>query len=95
MPTGERLFLERMKFRLSVHAQEQLADRKLPFRLLQIVLEHPQQIVEENGIKIYQSQFDRDGKLQLFRLFVNDSVDPVVVVTIYVTSKISKYWRSL
>lgn len=94
MPSGERLSLKRMKFRLSIHAQEQLADRRLPFQLLQIVLENPQQIIEEDGIKIYQSQFDRDGKLQLFRVFVDDSFDPVVVVTIYVTSKIAKYWRS-
>lgn len=80
-----------MNFRLSIHAQKQLADRNLPLQLLQIILENPQQVVEEGEIKVYQSQFDRGGKLQLIRVFVNDSLDPAVVVTMYVTSQINKF----
>jgi hypothetical protein len=83
-----------MDFNLSSHAQEQLADRSIPFFLLEFVLNQPQQIYEEDGVQVYQSQFDRSGKVQLLRVYVNASVEPAVVVTIYVTSKIEKYWRS-
>ncbi|MBE9193655.1 DUF4258 domain-containing protein [Gloeocapsopsis crepidinum LEGE 06123] len=80
-----------MNFALTTHAQEQLAKRKLPLFLLLTVIEHPQQEFEEDGVKVYQSQFNYNGKTQLFRVFVNDSVDPMLVITIYVTSKIDKY----
>ena len=82
-----------MNFKLSFHAQEQLATRALPLYLVEMVLENPQQIVESEDARVYQSQFDYNGKMQLLRVVVNDQVDPMVVVTIYVTSKIDKYWR--
>lgn len=34
------------------------------------------------------------AKQYLLRVVVNDVVDPAVVVTVYRTSKIAKYWRS-
>jgi len=34
------------------------------------------------------------GKIFLLRVVVVDSVEPAVVVTVYRTSKINKYWRS-
>lgn len=82
-----------MRYRLSLHAQAQIEQRKLPLQLVQIVLESPQQIVESDGAKVYQSQFDYNNKTQLLRVVVNDRADPALVITIYVTSKISKYWR--
>lgn len=82
-----------MNFTLTIHTQERLQERKLPFYLLQLVIEAPEQVVEEKGVKIYQSRFEYNGKTQLLRAVVDDSVCPVVVVTIYVTSKIKKYWR--
>ena len=33
------------------------------------------------------------GKDYLVRAIVNDTVDPAKVITVYKTSKISKYWR--
>ncbi|MCG9889848.1 MAG: DUF4258 domain-containing protein [Thermosynechococcaceae cyanobacterium MS004] len=83
-----------MDFKLSSYAQKQLADRGIPFFLLEFVLNQPQQIYEEDVVQVYQSQFDRSGKVQLLRGYVNASVEPAVVVTIYVTSKIEKYWRT-
>ncbi|HUJ72373.1 MAG TPA: hypothetical protein VLZ30_09015 [Verrucomicrobiae bacterium] len=42
----------------------------------------------------YQSLVDFAGKSYLLRLFVNETVDPAVVATLYRTSKIKKYWRT-
>ncbi|MBV8883859.1 MAG: DUF4258 domain-containing protein [Chroococcidiopsidaceae cyanobacterium CP_BM_RX_35] len=44
-----------MNFILSLHAQQQMAERQIPVELVQSVLEHPEQIVEEKGMKVYQS----------------------------------------
>lgn len=54
----------------------------------------PEQVVlDEYGGTVYQSKFvGGNGKTYLIRAFVNDSVEPVVVKTIYITSKVDKYW---
>lgn len=70
-----------------------MADRQIPFYLLQMVLERPQQNLEDDGLTVYQSQVTVNNKTQLLRVFVNDSVTPMIVVTVYLTSKIDKYWR--
>jgi hypothetical protein len=85
-----------VNFRLSSHAREELGRRQIPEALLDSVLRHPEQIVGGYaGARVYQSQLDfADGKKYLLRAVVNESVDPAVVVTVYRTSKIAKYWRS-
>lgn len=85
-----------MKFRLSRHALEELERRGIPRDLLEKVLQNPQQVLpEREGKKIYQSQVEFDGGgLFLLRAIVNDEAEPAVVVTVYRTSKIEKYWRS-
>ncbi len=84
-----------MKFILSHHAQLEMVRRRIPFDLLEPMLQRPEQIVpEKRGRKGYQSRVDfGDGKLFLLRAIVEDAVDPANVVTVYRTSKISKYWR--
>jgi len=85
-----------MRFVLSRHAQQEVQRRAIPLALLDSALQQPQQIiVEPNGKKIYQSQLAFDhGKIFLLRAIVADDVDPAIVVTVYRTSKISKYWRT-
>ena len=84
-----------MTFTLSHHARKEMVRRAIPFDMLESVLQHPQQIVPERaGRKAYQSQLDfGDGKIFLLRAIVDDNVDPAIVVTVYRTSKIGKYWR--
>lgn len=49
--------------------------------------------VVERTFTIYQSQLDFDtGKLYLIRVFINTTLDPAIVVTVYRTSQIQKYW---
>ena len=84
-----------MKYILSKHAEQELLRRAIPRPLLDSVLEHPQQIVPGyGGRKVCQSQLDfGSGKVLLLRAIVDERVMPPVVVTIYRTSKIAKYWK--
>lgn len=84
-----------MKYKISRHAEEEIKRRKIPREFVDSVLEKPQQIIDEYGNKkAYQSQIDfGQGKIYLLRVIVNESVDPKVVVTVYRTNKVKKYWR--
>ena len=43
---------------------------------------------------MYQSQIElRPGRMFLVRAIVAEDADPPVVVTVYRTRKIAKYWR--
>jgi hypothetical protein len=57
--------------------------------------DNPQQIVAGRvWLKVYQSQLISDaGKVYLIRVVVADDKIPPVVVTVYRTSKVTKYWR--
>ena len=85
-----------MKFRISNHAREEMERRRIPLALLESVLDSPQQVIlEKGGKKAYQSKVDfGDGKIFLLRAIVDENADPAVVVTVYRTSKIEKYWRT-
>ncbi|NET57458.1 MAG: DUF4258 domain-containing protein [Symploca sp. SIO2E6] len=84
-----------MTYQLSLHAQEQLEKRKIPLSIINSVINSPQQIILQlDGTKVYQSQLDfGSGKTYLLRIIINDDVDPMLVVTVYKTSQINKYWR--
>ncbi len=84
-----------MKYELSEHVKEELSLRQIPRELLESVLEHPQQIVSEHGNrKAYQSQLDfGGGKMFLLRAIVDDSVEPALIVTVYRTKRIKRYWN--
>jgi hypothetical protein len=83
-----------VQFRLTTHAQEELARRSIPPLLLDAVLAAPQQVVPAyGGRKAYQSQLDfGGGRMFLLRAIVDDRVDPALVITVYRTTKIAKYW---
>ncbi|HYT92566.1 MAG TPA: DUF4258 domain-containing protein [Gemmataceae bacterium] len=84
-----------MSFRYSRHALEEMARRGISQAQADDVLANPQQIVDTpDGKKAYQSQVDfGSGRLFLLRVIVAEDVDPNLVVTVYRTSKLSKYWR--
>jgi len=84
-----------MRFKLSNHALEEMERRGIPREMLERVLDNPQQVVDEReGKKAYQSQIDfGGGKMYLLRAIVNDALDPAVVITVYRTRNIPKYWR--
>ena len=84
-----------MRCRLSTHAKEEIERRKIPQAWVESVLERPDQVVPERGVlKVYQSKWDIGGRIFLVRVIVDDGVDPAVVVTVYRTTKIEKYWKN-
>jgi hypothetical protein len=84
-----------VKYKLSRHARLEMERRGIPLDLLEQVLLYPQQIVPETrDKKAYQSIIDFSaGKKFLVRAIVADEHDPPIVITVYRTSKIHKYWR--
>jgi Domain of unknown function (DUF4258) len=84
-----------MTYKISRHAQIEMERRQISLSLVESVLDNPQQIIlEREGRKVYQSKVDfGNGKFFLLRVIVADDIDPKVVITVYRTSKIEKYWR--
>jgi hypothetical protein len=84
-----------MSFRLSRHAREEMIRRQIPSEWVDALLDVPEQTIEQpGGTEIRQSRFTtRDGKMYLVRAVVATAKQPAVVVTVYRTSKIEKYWK--
>jgi hypothetical protein len=84
-----------LKYRFSRHAREEMERRSIPAEIVESVLQEPQQVIEHpGGKKIYQSIVEfQEGKTFLVRVFVAEEGDIPVVVTVYRTSKVQKYWR--
>ncbi len=87
-----------MNFRLSHHAEWEMTRRGIRLALVQAVMEHPEQrLADESspGRWIYQSRLRfEDGKMYLLRVVVAEDEQPPVIITVYRTSKIEKYWSS-
>lgn len=85
-----------MDFYITHHAEQELKRRDIPRGFLDQVLHSPQQVVDErDGRRAYQSQIEfANGKIYLVRAIVDEKSEPSVVVTVYRTSRISKYWRA-
>lgn len=83
-----------IEFRITHHAKEEMARRQIPESIVEQMLRAPEQIgVERGGRKAYQSRVEIAGKIYLVRAIVEDWAQPGVVVTVYRTSNIAKYWR--
>lgn len=83
-----------MSFYISRHAEEERERRNIPPEVLEAVLQNPQQIVQDKDKKAYQSQIQfENGKTYLVRAIVADNTNPAIVITVYRTSQIARYWR--
>jgi Domain of unknown function (DUF4258) len=79
----------------SNHALQEMTRRNILRTVVERVLDSPEQIVpgEENRT-IYQSRLDNEeGGVYLIRVIVDIDRDPPLVITVYRTSKVQKYWR--
>jgi len=86
-----------MNFIFSKHAEEQLVRRSLERSVVEAVVLNPDQVVgDENDedITIYQSIVKESDTVFLYRVFVSTKVQPNVIVTLYKTTKINKYYES-
>jgi hypothetical protein len=80
-----------MNFVFSKHALEQMKLRNIPKNVVEKILSNPEQIKNEQGKKVYQSIVE-NGKY-LIRIFVNHKKNPKLIITVYKTSKITKYYE--
>ncbi len=83
-----------MNYRISRHAEEELIIRSISRSVLDQVLGVPDQIIEcAGGRSVYQSKILMEGRTFLVRVVLAHDVEPNLVVTVYRTTKIEKYWR--
>jgi len=81
----------------SKHAQEQMNRRNIDRETVLSTVSQPDQTIlddEDPAIVICQSIIKEDNQMFLLRIFVNKNKRPNVVVTLYKTTKISKYYES-
>ena len=81
--------------RFSNHARAEAIRRDIPAEVIEQVLRSPEQTVPEHGgLAARQSRVEFEGKRYLVRVVVAEQPEAFVVVTVYRTSRIGKYWRS-
>jgi Domain of unknown function (DUF4258) len=84
-----------VKPELSNHVQQEMDRRGIPLAVVESVLAAPAQKVPEHGdVVCYQSKVEINQKPYVVRVMVNETARPPKVVTVYRTSKISKYWKA-
>ncbi|MBF2096965.1 MAG: DUF4258 domain-containing protein [Gloeomargaritaceae cyanobacterium C42_A2020_066] len=84
------------QYSLTEDALTQMARRHIDPDLVKQVLAAPEQTeLDREGREIYQSRFEKDEppRTYLLRVFVDVDRTPPEVVTVYLTSKVKKYWR--
>ena len=85
-----------MSFHISQHAAAELRRRGIPQSMLDAVLAALEQRIPAHGtIVCYQSRVTINNKFYLVRAMVNETKQPPVVVTVYRTSRINKYWSRI
>ena len=86
----------KMSFVFSNHAIEQMKRRGIKREDVEMTMLHPDQILMEEdnpAIATYQSLTNENGRVFLLRIIVNTAKDPNVIVTLYRTSKVQKYYQ--
>lgn len=76
---------------LSKHAKEQLALRRIDEKIVWKILSENKPYQTGNDLTVYHGEVIENDKSYLIRIFVNEAVNPNLVVTAYKTSKIYKY----
>ena len=80
---------------ITAHAEEQVRQRNIAKEIVLDTVENPQQrVLATGGRQVYQSQyFDRaEEKQMLLRVIVATQSEYLIVISVYKTSKIGKYW---
>ncbi|MEO0071177.1 MAG: DUF4258 domain-containing protein [candidate division WOR-3 bacterium] len=80
--------------RWSKHAREEAERRGIPVGLVENVLASPEQVASGYGnTQVCQSRKEMGNKIYLIRVIVVESKEERIIVTVYRTTKVSKYWR--
>ncbi len=79
---------------LTRHAEFEMQRRGIDKEVVQQVLSVPEQTIDVRpGRVVLQSRATQEGRVYLVRVFVDVERRPAEVITVYRTSKVSKYWR--
>jgi hypothetical protein len=85
------------KVRYTEHSKIQIALRELTKEQVDNVLHFPEQVVPDDDNEnrdIFQSLFiDHKGKQKLLRVVVEETIAEIIVITVYPTSQIRRYWK--
>lgn len=86
-------------YRISDHARMEMNRRGIAEEVVETVLVKAEQVIETpSGRKILQGRIRfpaaPTGRLYLIRVVVDPAEEPPLVITVYRTSKVQKYWRS-
>jgi hypothetical protein len=87
----------RAVYRLTDHAKDEMARRQITEPDVAAVLAAPEQVEQMRaGREVWQSRIQAGDppKAYLLRVFVDVDREPPEVVTVYRTSKVTKYWRT-
>ena len=85
-----------MAVKFSRHAHEQMLLRGIAYETVNDVVSFPEQTIvdkEEPTKIIYQSLINENNNTFLLRVFVDIGKQPNVIITVYKTTKISKYYE--
>jgi len=80
-----------MEFSFSQHAMEQMSRRRISEEVVKRAIDSPDLIIQEENYVVYQKMEESGAGKFLIRIFLNTSKNPPMVITVYRTSKISKY----
>jgi len=77
----------------SGHAREQMRERDLSEEDVAQTVQSPDQVIALGKRQIAQRRVRHGGKECLLRVVCEQAEDRVTVITVYRTSRVSKYWR--
>ena len=83
-----------MTFQFSQHALKQMDLRGISREMVDNILLAPEQTVEQENLIVFQNIIkDSMEQRYLIRVFINFDKTPPLIVTVYRTSKIEKYYE--
>jgi hypothetical protein len=83
-----------IEYALTAHARFEMQRRGIGEEVVRRVMAEPEQTFElQPGRLVRQARMELGGKTYLVRVIVDVGRTPAEVVTVYRTSKITKYWR--
>jgi hypothetical protein len=81
--------------RFTTHSFQQLGERNINQSLVLDAVMKPDQVLEgRRGRKIAHKRFSVDEQEYLLRVTYEETGESGLVVTVYQTSKMAKYWRT-
>lgn len=82
-------------YEITEHAAIEIERRRIDEAVVHSILTAPEQRHPVRpGRDVLQSRMERAGRTYLARVFVDIDRQPAEVVTVYLTSRVAKYWRA-